>query len=387
VVSVDLDAPLDELGAAQRRLRAAQLAAIHTAVIAGEWARAGHRSPAHWLAHRTGDPISTCRATIHLAERLHRLPVLADALATARLNEARIRLLANAWSPTAADAFTRDQDQLIGYAEHLAYHDLCAVINHWISRADPERAERNHRHGYDARRLHLSHISDGMGVIDGLLDAEGFAEVHAAIEMLARPTTTGETRTPAQRRADALVMMARHTTTTHPGLTGVIRRRRPKVNIVIHLDDLIQRTGTATLFSTLDPTPSPLSADAARRLTCDAGIHRLITDPASNILDYGRRRRTVSEPLFEALALRSGHCDFPTCDIPAAFTDAHHATHWTQDGPTNPDNLVLGCWHHHHLVHEGNWTVTAHGNGHFTWHPPNPDTPPLTTHHPGPLQL
>lgn len=32
-------------------------------------------------------------------------------------------------------------------------------------------------------------------------------------------------------------------------------------------------------------------------------------------------------------------------------------THWAHGGETSLDNLVLLCWHHHRLVHEGGYTI------------------------------
>ena len=35
------------------------------------------------------------------------------------------------------------------------------------------------------------------------------------------------------------------------------------------------------------------------------------------------------------------------------FVEGHHIKHWSDDGETSLDNLVLLCDFHHHLVHEG----------------------------------
>jgi hypothetical protein len=41
------------------------------------------------------------------------------------------------------------------------------------------------------------------------------------------------------------------------------------------------------------------------------------------------------------LRARSGGCEWPKCDRPVAFTNAHHLVHWGQGGSTDVDNLVL----------------------------------------------
>ena len=42
---------------------------------------------------------------------------------------------------------------------------------------------------------------------------------------------------------------------------------------------------------------------------------------------------------------------------------AHHRRHWAEGGETSLDNLVLLCWHHHRLVHEGGHTIEADDDG------------------------
>jgi hypothetical protein len=37
---------------------------------------------------------------------------------------------------------------------------------------------------------------------------------------------------------------------------------------------------------------------------------------------------------------------------PLDWCDAHHLTSWLAGGPTNLNNLILVCRHHHRLLHE-----------------------------------
>lgn len=41
---------------------------------------------------------------------------------------------------------------------------------------------------------------------------------------------------------------------------------------------------------------------------------------------------------------------------------AHHIRFWSRQGRTEVSNLVLVCGRHHHLVHEGGWTLTGDPN-------------------------
>lgn len=51
-----------------------------------------------------------------------------------------------------------------------------------------------------------------------------------------------------------------------------------------------------------------------------------------------------------------GTCCWPGCEN-RRHLDAHHRTHWAHGGETSLDNLVLLCWHHHRLVHEGGYAI------------------------------
>ncbi|HEX5205028.1 MAG TPA: HNH endonuclease, partial [Actinoplanes sp.] len=99
-------------------------------------------------------------------------------------------------------------------------------------------------------------------------------------------------------------------------------------------------------------TGQRLSASTARRLACDARILPAVLGSAGQVLDTGRTQRLATGSLRRALHIRDGGCAFPDCDYPPRWTDAHHIVPWTHGGPTNLDNLVLLCRHHHRLIHQ-----------------------------------
>jgi len=65
------------------------------------------------------------------------------------------------------------------------------------------------------------------------------------------------------------------------------------------------------------------------------------------------------------VALRDQTCQFPGgCDQPAAGCEAHHVVHRADGGRTSLANLKDYCWWHHHVVlHQLGWTLTAHADG------------------------
>lgn len=190
----------------------------------------------------------------------------------------------------------------------------------------PDGARGRDEQLHERRRLYLSPVLDGAFVLNGALDAEGGATVLAALTALAGPTPEDE-RTPAQRRADALVELARRA--LDGGELADTGGERPHLTVTIDLPTLSGAKGTADL-----DWAGPVSGETARRLACDAGVTRVITAGPSEPLDVGRRTRVVPPAIRRGLVVRDRGCRFPGCDRPPQWTDAHHLRHWSRGGPT-----------------------------------------------------
>ena len=327
----------------------------------------GYRSPTDWLAATTRESIGHCRTTLAIALRLGDMPIVRAAFADGLIAETSLRILTEEWNPDIADVFSRDEKMLAGWACSLPQRDLRLVVDTWRLHADPTREERSAEERFESRALHLSSLLDGMGRIDGNLDTEGLALVREAIRALSQPCD-GETRTASQRRADALTEMAR-LTIAHLDPEPGRRRRRPKVIATISWGDLAENAGGGALDTDLDT--SVVSAESIRRMACDSNVHRYVTNPLGTVVDFGRSQRVVTDTLFDTLMIRDHGCRWAGCGIPAGSCDAHHAVHWIDGGETEPDNLVLLCWFHHHLLHEQHWRIEPLGGGHFTLRQPS----------------
>jgi hypothetical protein len=99
-----------------------------------------------------------------------------------------------------------------------------------------------------------------------------------------------------------------------------------------------------------------LAPETARRLSCDASAVLMVRGPTGEVLDVGRKTRTIPPAIRRALRTRDTSCRWPGCDE-TRYLDGHHGVHWSHLGPTKLTNLVHLCWHHHFLVHEGSWTL------------------------------
>uniref|UniRef100_UPI0021C0E6A8 HNH endonuclease signature motif containing protein n=1 Tax=Frankia gtarii TaxID=2950102 RepID=UPI0021C0E6A8 len=208
-----------------------------------------------------------------------------------------------------------------------------------------------------ASRCHLSitDLSDGMTRISGELDAEGAALLRTALDSLAAPSPaidgTLDPRSPARRRADALVeLLHRALDASSVPVSGGVR---PHLTVTIPWATLVGRGGPAASTSWGQPIPRSV----LRRLACDAEVSRIVLNPDSVPLDVGRTQRTVPADLRRALVARDRCCAFPGCNRPPSWCQAHHIRHWTDNGTTCLNNLVLVCGWHHRFLHHHGWTV------------------------------
>jgi hypothetical protein len=102
---------------------------------------------------------------------------------------------------------------------------------------------------------------------------------------------------------------------------------------------------------------TPIPADTARRLACDAGITPVVFDGAGVAIDVGRAQRLATTAQRKALRAMYPRCGFDGCDVPYRRCQPHHLRPWDTGGTTDLVNLVPLCRRHHHLVHEGRWRL------------------------------
>ncbi len=105
--------------------------------------------------------------------------------------------------------------------------------------------------------------------------------------------------------------------------------------------------------------------ETSQLLSCDASLVHMRHDVEGNVLDVGRKTRTIPPSIRRALAARDTGCRFPGCT--SFRCDAHHLLHWSDGGVTRLDNLVLLCRRHHRAVHEGKFAVVRGLDGALTF--------------------
>ena len=341
-----LDIPVD--GASLVRVLAlrdqleARIAEVAGSFDAHElWDIDGATSMTAWLRSAASMTDRSAKRLSMLAKRMRQLPVCAKAYGDGSLSGGQVEAILANVNDSTVGLFAEQEPDVVPYLVPLTVAGTARAMAGWRSRAtepaEPAEVER---------ALHLSQTLDDRYVLDGSFDAEGGAVVATALR-LATTDDHDQSRTPAARRADALVDVCRYFLDHQQSRVG--GRHRPHLNVVVDVDALAEGSGGRVIGG-----PS-IDGASVSRLLCDCSLHRVLMAGRSAIVDYGTSTRTIPAPLWSALVIRDEHCRFPGCDRPSTWCEGHHVRWVTHGGATALDNLVVVCTRHHHRLHQPGW--------------------------------
>lgn len=334
----DLTATAQHLAALHSATHAALLDVLTVLDEREAWRADGAASNEDWISFKFGISHRTAHAWTETARTLKDLPHLAGAFAAGSLSFDKTRAVAQVATPV--DDRERTEE---AHATDAVRLETAARRARGVS-----RAEALERHNVRHLAMRRSRDLGGVRLWGFLPDVEGATFVKA-IERLAedavKDPNTGLYPSYDRRCADALVTMA----------TMALAEEQPKhgarAMVVAHIDigpDADKISGK------LD-SGDVISGETAQRITCDASIEAVMESNGKPV-KMGQTKRTPPPYMQRALRKRDIGCRFPGCHR-IALTSSHHMVHWIKDGVTEPDNLILLCYFHHHLVHEGGWGV------------------------------
>jgi Domain of unknown function (DUF222)/HNH endonuclease len=327
-------------------------------------------SPYSWMRENCNMASGAAVGAVSVGDTADRLERSITALEEGRIGFAHLRLMASTaeaiqQSPTATSLF--DEARLLAQAESISlnrFRTECAHVRHAADR-EAFLAAQVEEHEWSSLRMRTM---DGGGLeLTGYLDAEGGALVRTALEPLASRRGRDDERCLERRCADALVELCSHSLDT--GLVPQRASQRSHVQVTSTLETLLGLVGAPA--GEMEHA-GVIAGSTVQRLACDATITRVLVDAASAIVDVGRSERVVPGATRRALNVRDRGCRWSGCNRTASWTAAHHVIHWVRGGPTDLDNLVLLCRHHHWLVHEGGWQIALNDHGRLVTMPPRP---------------
>ncbi len=318
----------------------------------GAWEASGARSAAAWLAWQQRLPMGVARQRVRHARAVRGLPALEDAWAAGEIDRAHLITILGACTPRTEHAFDLGHKALLDVARTSWFTHFKRACDHWQMAVDPDGAEQGADDDRVVRQLHVSQSFGGMWFGRFTLDAISGTIVDTTLRHIERelfdadwaeararlghdPLFMELARTPAQRRADALVEMATRARTAPAG--G--RRPSPLFSVVVGIETL---TGPVLeLFNRSVLTPGT----AARWLTV-AEVERIVFDGPSRVIDVGATRRFFTGALRRAIEVRDRTCYHPTCDDPPERPQVDHIHPAADGGLTTQANGRLACAFH-----------------------------------------
>ncbi|MGY1812863.1 DUF222 domain-containing protein [Blastococcus sp. SYSU D00820] len=343
------------VGVAERNRRDAVLTGqVRAAELSQAAERDGLKAMTSWLKGHCRMSGSEALRLVRNGRALEHLPALAEAFAAGLVSAQQVHVAADAVTPSrlaAAAAQGVDLAVIDAVLTQVAIdqpvESLVQVVKKYVDNLDPDGPEPDPT---GQRSLTISRHADGTVSFSGTLDAVGGEKLQTVIEAHSQADRPADdTRTRAQRQADALVQAIDNTLAA--GNLPVLRTRKPQVLATIPLSDLasteVSRGAGRMGFG------ADISAARARWLACDGEITRIVMGPDGQPLDVGRAARLGTPHIRRAAEIRDGGCVFTGCLAPTHWCDLHHLVHWIDGGATSLDNSALLCERHHTKVHHG----------------------------------
>ncbi|WP_331241023.1 HNH endonuclease signature motif containing protein [Georgenia sp. MJ206] len=409
---------LDALETVARRAAGIRAAVLPVIEQDGLWATSGAATLAAWLRNRTLVSNGVAHQQVRDARALRdHLPATRAALHDAHITAEHVTALAR-WTSRTEKTRAALLDERVGedfLLTQAKIYDASAfnrIVRHWAEAADPEAADRAWRDEGAKEELSIASTTGGHHVHGWLDDANGDV-VDVALRAFAPPRTKDDERTAAQRRAAALVAIARMALDSGTAQRGA--RIRPHLNVTVPFETLNAlvaasapavpaafggqaaddgaclgvvpllpvdgtdadvwarqwRPGddhtisTAIDYDALTGLPpatlednTPIAPGLLARLACESQLARVIFGAESTILDAGREKRIFPAHQARAIIARDRHCQYPGCTSLPAHGEIHHSLWWYKHGgETKVDQGILLCWQHHDIVHAREITI------------------------------
>ena len=338
------------------RLESVVSTAVGAYDTSGEWALDGARSAQAWLARSCRLPKALARRMVRRARQLRHLRVVAGAFEEGEINAAHVDALSALRRDDTEEALARDEALLVKQAKRLRFEHFAKAVSYWDQLADPDGTEEAAAARRARRDVYLEASIKGMYLgsmtldpISGSIVAGELGRIEdeffeadwarAREELGQNPAKDQLWRTPAQRRADALVEMAARSSLVQP--EGVHRPPAPLFSVLVDWPTLSGRV--CELAEGVVVSPGELVA----WLTL-ANFERAVMEPSGRV-EVAKTRRMFAGATRRAIELRDRECAHPFCDVPGSRCQADHIVPWAQSGRTTQDNGRLLCGFHNRL--------------------------------------
>ena len=349
----------------------------------GEQRVQGHASSIGWLQHNSGDHRDDAARRRRLALRLRKHPLAEQAMQEGTITARHVDVLDHARRAVGDEIYRDHEATLVDKARWKRFSDFELAVTYFIHRHRPRDARDQEERQVRDRWAHASRTFEGCGAIDAwmppldftiwqnefqrLVDHLYAVDVAEATERLGRRPLSGElARDGAQRRSDAMLLMAQRSA-AHDGEVGPSR-----FVVTLHADGDLVAQLLDVLFEALNIDDDDFDLDAALDrvelspeslhetddgvvVTANTIILALLTgtirgylhDPDGVPIRYGRDRRLFTPAQADALRARFRRCCHPFgCDRTGGRLQSNHTPEWQHGGRTDIDLADPRCGPH-----------------------------------------
>ena len=304
-----------------------------------------------------------------LARKLGSMPETEARFVAGRLSSGQVRAVAANVAARLVPLYQAVEAELLDIVTPLTPSETASAMAAWAIRAhaivdakDGDGAMREDEF-YHSKTLGKRYVAKGaFGPLTG-------ATIAKALELAETDNPRdNDTRTPAQRRAEALADVCgfyvdyRTRTDVDPDAPSPPKKRNwPQLITVTSDDKLEHRDGGQILDG------PGIDHAAVEALSCTAQLLRLVLDENGAIRRYELLPASITDALFGAVAARDQGCRWPGCHKKPIHCDLHHLKHRAKGGKNSPCNCCLFCkYHHHRAAHDHNITLTMTPDGALT---------------------
>ncbi len=355
-------------------------------------AKRGCRSGTELLERTTGAAVNTIRKRIRLGEKLRdrsnlvgevwpaEFSVVAAAMAEGKLSQDFAAAIVEGLAPAAHRANPEHlriaEAELVESAATptMTAEELRIQAVVWRAYLDPDGVAPDEEEALAKRGIRLGRVNGGLVPISGNLTPLVAGQLERLFSAYLTPRRSPafldsdadapdsdelvirDDRTPDQKRHDVLggILAAAARDPETPKLNGAA----PTVLVTVTADDLQNGTGAGWI----DGIDAPLSIKTVRQLACTGDTQTVILDQNGAVIALGSPRRVFTPQQRKAIAARDGYyCAAPGCGTPGDWCEVHHVIPDAEGGPTEVDNGVLLCWHHHRTLGTSGWEIRING--------------------------
>jgi hypothetical protein len=327
-------------------------------------------SAAEVLIRNAGISAAEAKTKNRRSKALEEAPSFSDALAAGAVSAGHTDALANATSrldqPT-KDLFLEHEAALLDQATHSTPEEFARHCRQLKDRiAKDQGIERSERQKRDTTLRSSICPRTGMYRLSGEFDPELGHQVFSSLEAEIAAMIAGNTELVGVDRNHLAAHALSHLIS---GGHQAVRPTQVEMTIIVDLETLSEGLHEDSICEFGDGTPIPVGI--ARRLACNASILPVVLNGDGIPLDIGRTQRLANRAQRRALRAIYRTCAFHGCDISFNRCEIHHLHDWANGGKTDLRHLVPICKHHHHLIHEGGWTLTLADNRTLTIRTPD----------------